>query len=110
MVICVFAPEAIRTVNSGLKSSNSSIEEVEIGRYYGNKLDRTLRVVHNEMVLHPFQPYITEATANQIEYFERVFGIDSGLSIQDQVWYWKELLGLIFIMILISNTVIYIPL
>jgi len=90
-----FAPEAIRTVNSGLKSSNSSIEEVEIGRYYGNKLDRTLRIVHNEMVLHPFQPYITEATANQIEYFERVFDIDSGLSNQDQVWYWKELLGLI---------------
>jgi len=90
-----FAPEAIRTVNSGLKSSNSSIEEVEIGRYYGNKLDRTLRIVHNEMVLHPFQPYITEATANQIEYFERVFDIDSDLSNQDQVWYWKELLGLI---------------
>jgi len=90
-----FAPEAIRTVNSGLKSSNSNIEVVEIGRYYGNKLDRTLRIVHNEMVLHPFQPYITEATANQIEYFERVFDIDSGLSNQDQVWYWKELLGLI---------------
>ncbi|MCP4045196.1 MAG: alpha/beta hydrolase, partial [Gammaproteobacteria bacterium] len=33
--------------------------------------------------------------ANQIEYFERVFEIDSGLSNNDQVWYWKELLGLI---------------
>ena len=89
------APEALRTVNSGLKSSGSSIDEVEIGRYYGNKLDGTLRIVHNEMVLHPFQPYITEATANQIEYFERVFDVNSGLSNEDQVWYWKELLGLI---------------
>jgi len=88
------APEAIRTVNSGLRGK-PGIEEVEIGRYYGNKRDRTLRIVHNEMVLHPFQPYITEATANQIEYFEQVFDLDSGLSAYDQVWYWKELLGLI---------------
>ena len=89
------APEAIRAVNSGLKLAGSSVDEVEIGRYYGNKQDRSLRIVHNERILHPFQPYIIEATANQIEYFERVFDIDSGLSNDDQVWYWKELLGLI---------------
>jgi hypothetical protein len=90
-----YAPEAIRAVNSGLEASGTRIEEVEIGRYYGNKHDRTLRIVHNERILHPFQPYIIEATANQIEYFERVFDIDSGLSNDDQIWYWKELLGLI---------------
>ena len=89
------APEALRVVNSGLAASGKSIGEVEIGRYYGNRDDRTLRVVHNEMILHPFQPYITEATANQIEYFERVFELESGLSSDDQVWYWKELLGLV---------------
>jgi len=90
-----YAPEAIRTVNSGLEPNGERIEEVELGRYYGNKQDRTLRIVHNERILHPFQPYIIEATANQIEYFERVFDIDSGLSNEDQVWYWKELLGLV---------------
>ncbi|HEY5775977.1 MAG TPA: alpha/beta fold hydrolase [Xanthomonadales bacterium] len=90
-----YAPESIRTVNSGLAPSGERIEEVEIGRYYGNKQDRTLRIVHNEMILHPFQPYITEATANQLEYFERVFDLDSELTLDDQVWYWKELLGLI---------------
>jgi len=89
------APEALRVVNSGLAASGKSIGEVEIGRYYGNRDDRTLRVVHNEMILHPFQPYITEATANQIEYFERVFELETGLSSDDQVWYWKELLGLV---------------
>lgn len=89
------APEALRTVNSGLGPGEAAIEEVELGRYYGDKDKRTLRVVHNEMVLHPFQPYITEATANQLEYFERVFEIESDLSTQDQVWHWKELLGLI---------------
>jgi hypothetical protein len=89
------APEALRAVNSGFSSTAEHIEEVELGRYYGDRDDRTLRVVHNEMVLHPFQPYITEATANQIEYFERVFDLETGLSSYDQVWYWKELLGLI---------------
>jgi len=88
------APEALRTVNSAL-ARNEQISEVELGYYYGNKEERTLRVVHNEMVLHPFQPYIKEATANQIEYFERVFDLDSAYSSNDQVWYWKELLGLI---------------
>ncbi|MCP4044571.1 MAG: alpha/beta hydrolase, partial [Gammaproteobacteria bacterium] len=90
-----YAPEAIRAVNSGIRFHGDSIEEVELGHYYGDKQNRTLRIVHNERILHPFQPYIVEATANQIEYFERVFEIDSGLSNNDQVWYWKELLGLI---------------
>jgi hypothetical protein len=90
-----YAPEAIRTVNSGLQSDGEEVTEVELGRYYGDAEKRTLRVVHNEKVLHPFQPYITEATANQIEYFERVFDVDSDISLNDQVWYWKELLGLI---------------
>ena len=90
-----YAPEALRAINSGLEFSGEQVTEVDIGRYYGDKRNRTLRIVHNERVLHPFQPYIIEATANQIEYFERVFDHDSGLSNEDQVWYWKELLGLI---------------
>ncbi len=89
------APEALRLVNSGLSSGAPKLEEVKIGHYYGDSAERTLRVVHNERVLHPFQPYDTEATANQIEYFERVFGVESGLSSRDQVWYWKELLSLV---------------
>jgi hypothetical protein len=89
------APESLRLVNYGLRESGEVIDEVELGRYYGNSEERTLRVVHNERVLHPFQPYIKEATANQIEFFERVFDHDSGLSSDDQVWYWRELLGMI---------------
>ena len=87
------APEALRVVNLGRDPYLPVLSEVELGRYYGSLDDRTLRVIHNERVLHPFQPYIIEATANQIEYFEKVFGLDTGLSSRDQVWYWKELLG-----------------
>lgn len=88
------APEALRLVNSG-RPSDDAVTEVEIGRDYGDPADRTLRVMHNEPLLHPFQPYDVGATANQIEYFERVLGLDTELGSRDQVWYWKELMTLI---------------
>lgn len=46
-------------------------------------------------MLHPFQPYNTVATANQIEYFEHVFDFKSDIDSYDQVWYWKEVLSVI---------------
>jgi acetyl esterase/lipase len=87
------APEALRTVNHGRDPALPPVEEVELGHYYGELENRTLRVVHNERVLHPFQPYMPEATANQLDYFETVFEMDFDLEHDDQVWYWKELLG-----------------
>ena len=88
------APEALRAVNSGLEPDDQ-IDRVEIGKYYGDKDNRTFRVVYNEHVLHPFQPYMAEAMANQISYFQHVFDVESDLSPYDQVWQWKELLGVI---------------
>lgn len=89
------APEALRLVNSGRGSSAPQVEQVELGRHYGSRHDRSLRIVHNERLLHPFQPYDTTATANQIAYFEHVLDHNSGLAPEEQVWYWKELLTLI---------------
>jgi len=88
------APEALRAVNSGLPRW-AVVNEVELGRLYGDKESRTLRVVHNERILHPFQPYMAEAIANQIEYFEYVFDRETGLDPYDQVWQWKEFLGVV---------------
>jgi len=99
------APEALRTVNSGLLLE--TVTEVETGHYYGDLDNRTLRVVHNERILHPFQPYIIEATANQIEYFEKVFNHQSGLDSRDQIWFWKEIMGMIS---MISALVALVPL
>lgn len=89
------APEALRLVNSAPGDGGATVAEVEIGRYYGAAAARTLRVVHNERTLHPFQPYSIEATANQIEYFEKVFGLAGGITSRNQVWFWKELLTLV---------------
>jgi hypothetical protein len=89
------APEALRLVNSSRGSKASPVEAIEIGHYYGSASDRSLRVVFNERVLHPFQPYDREATANQIEYFQRVFNLETEVSSGNQIWFWKELLTLI---------------
>ena len=87
------APEALRVVNLDRAAGLPPVEEVEIGRYYGDAADRSLRVVFNERNIHPFQPYMPEAMANQLDYFETVFDMDFELAHDDQIWYWKELLG-----------------
>jgi hypothetical protein len=91
------APEALRLINSGFKDSTEFINEVEIGHYYGHKDERNLRVMFNERTIHPFQPYMIEATANQLDYFEKVFEVNGGLSSTNQIWWFKELLGIIMI-------------
>jgi len=101
------APEALRLVNSGRSPKLAPVTEVVIGQYYGDLASRTLRVVHNERILHPFQPYMVEATANQIDFFEKVFALETNLSSRDQIWYWKELFSLIS---LVSSMVLLIPL
>ena len=102
-----FAPEALRVVNSGRLKTLPKLKEVELGKLYGNINDRTARIVHNEPLLHPFQPYNGLATANQIKYFETVFSHKSELSPEDQIWQWKEFLGLVS---LITSLVMLIPL
>ncbi len=89
------APEALRAVRSGLGAAARGLAEIEPGRYYGSEADRTLRVVYNEPLLHPFQPYSVEATANQLEFFIRTLGLQDVPGPRDQVWYWKELCGLL---------------
>ena len=88
------APESLRTVNSILRLENV-VSKVELGKYYGDLQNNTLRVIFNEKLLHPFQPYNAEATANQLSYFDYVFSEPTPLDNYDQIWQWKELFTLI---------------
>ena len=88
------APESLRTVNSILRLENI-VSKVELGKYYGDLQNNTLRVIFNEKLLHPFQPYNAEATANQLSYFDYVFSEPTPLDNYDQIWQWKELFTLI---------------
>nr|MBC8403493.1 alpha/beta hydrolase [Candidatus Neomarinimicrobiota bacterium] len=102
-----FAPEALRLINMSFPDSLEPVQEVEIGHYYGNTDDRTLRVMYNERIIHPFQPYQIEAMANQMEFWDRVLDIDSELSYWNQIWYWKELMGIIA---MVASLIALIPL
>ena len=88
------APESLRTVNSILRLENV-VSNVELGKYYGDLQNNTLRVIFNEKLLHPFQPYNAEATANQLSYFDYVFSEPTPLDNYNQIWQWKELFTLI---------------
>jgi len=88
------APEALRLINNQIKS-DTKIDTIEIGRYYGQLSDRTLSIIYNEKIIHPLQPYSTEAMDNQISFFLRVFNIQNSILPQNQVWFWKELLTLV---------------
>ena len=85
------APEALRIINSSINDKKNHINEITIGKYYGNSTEKNLRVVYNEKVLHPFQPYNREVMANQLMYFEQVFDLKNTLSNDNQIWYWKEI-------------------
>ena len=88
------APESLRVINNVLSEKNK-IEKVELGEYYGDKDNRSLRVVFNEKLLHPFQPYNKEATANQLDYFDTVLGFPKKINSSNQIWQFKELFTLI---------------
>ena len=88
------APESKRVVNS-IMSDEEILSEVELGKFYGDIDKNNLRVIFNEALLHPFQPYNITATANQISFFDKVFNSPIKLEPHNQIWYWKELFTLI---------------
>ena len=100
------APESLRAINNILPK-DKFINRVELGKYYGDKASNSLRVIFNEELLHPFQPYNKEATANQINYFEKVFGFPIKIASSNQIWQFKELFTLIN---MITSLILLIPL
>ena len=100
------APEALRTVNSIL-DDNQKLDVIELEKFYGEIDKNTARVIYNERLLHPFQPYNNIATANQLIYFDKVFNSDVKLDPYDQIWQWKELFTLLS---MITSLIMIIPL
>ena len=100
------APEALRTVNSIL-DENQKLNVIELEKFYGEIDKNTARVIYNERLLHPFQPYNNIATANQLIYFDKVFNSDVKLDPYDQIWQWKELFTLLS---MITSLIMIIPL
>ena len=89
------APEALRLINSVLPTEEK-ITKVEIDRAYGDRKQRTLRVVHNTPGnIHPLLPYDPRSVARMVDFFTTVFEVPPTLPPSDQTWLRKELCTLL---------------
>ncbi|MCX5775182.1 MAG: alpha/beta hydrolase [Firmicutes bacterium] len=86
------APEAIRTINSGLTlEGDDPVTSVEIGRVYGNPNDLTMRIVNNEKIVHALQPYDPTSIAHVVEFFDIAMNLNMTMSYMNQTYLIKEL-------------------
>lgn len=52
---------------------NQKINAVEIGKYYGNAADQTLRVVYNPAEIHPWQHFSVASTGYLADFLRKRF-------------------------------------
>ncbi len=89
------APEALRLVNSVLEKEHQ-VSEVEIGKVYGDRSRRTMRVVYNQPDnIHPLLPYDRDSIAHMVGFFTTVFDLQPTIPASDQTWLIKELFTLL---------------
>ncbi len=73
------SPEALALVNSMLGEENA-VDTIEIGKFYGDAEDNTLRVVYNVKTTHTFE-YMTPASATcLIDFFTECFDLSTDIS------------------------------
>lgn len=72
-----------------------SVSTVEIDAFYGNPYTYTYAVIHNESSLHALMPYDGETLINLVNFFEYTFDTESGLAPTNQIWWLKELGGVL---------------
>ena len=102
-IIAPVSDEALTMMNS-VQPAGAKLSSVELGKYYGNKENRTLRVLYQPAMIHPWIHFSTRATANVIEFFTRVFDLNTSLSQQNQIWNLKQFfnfIGLVAIFVLL---------
>lgn len=88
------AAESLIAVNS-IMNDDEKVDNVEIGKYYGDAEDKTLRVVYNPSHIHPWQHFSKNSAAYAIEFFEKSFGTNSGIIPEKQIWFFKEIFNLL---------------
>lgn len=92
-------------VNSGLPESEwLTADTLELGKYYGDASNGTLRVAYREHEIHPWNHFSKHTAANMINFFYSAFQMDNPIPADNQVWLAKELfngLGIIGLFMLI---------
>lgn len=95
-----------KLVNTGLPEEEwVTVETLELGKYYGNASDGTLRVAYREPEIHPWN-HFSHATANDmITFFYKALEVGEPVDPDNQIWLLKELfngLGIIGLFMMIA--------
>jgi len=72
---------------------DNPVTYVEEGVFYGNKEDKTLRVLYQPKTTHPLLHFFPPATQDEIEFFTHVWDIETNLSSTNQYFFIKELMN-----------------
>lgn len=70
-------------------------EPVEAGRIYGSIESGTARTLATPVTTHPGDHLSPEAIGDAVSWMNQTLGGGSGLSTDDQIWYWKEVATLV---------------
>lgn len=103
--------EALMLVNS----VDPSVASVEVGKYYGNIEDGTLRVLYQPYITHPLIHFSPKCTAIEIEFFTDTLGLKSNLSPNNQYFFIKEcfnlvaFVGLIMMLVPMTDLLLKVP-
>ncbi len=87
------APQIVDTEK--LQTVFGTDETVQIGQLYGSIEDGTARELYMPRTTHPGDHISTEAIGNAVEWFQKTLTGGNNLDPADQVWYWREIGGLI---------------
>ena len=82
--------ESLALINS-IFGDAEKISSAETGKYYGSAENGTLRVVFNPKLTHETQHFSKTATAQDVDFFARSFGISDYTDPGDQIWLVKEI-------------------
>lgn len=87
-------PEALAAINSVLGDGEKETS-AQIGKYYGNAADRTMRVVYNPSEIHPGMHFSTTSAGYAVDFFTKSFGMENTLASSSQIWLFKELFNML---------------
>lgn len=102
--------------DEGLVAVNSIFSKAEqqsgfnVGQYYGDAENQTLRVVYNPKQTHEWAHFSKNTVAYTVDFFSHTFGISPQIKNTNQIWIWKELvsfIGLLGIFLLIFPAAYY---
>lgn len=82
-------PDMISLVNSVLPE-NEKVDTIEIGKYYGDAKDNTLRIVYNPPEVHAYERFSTTEAAEISDFFTTAFRMTNPINPTNQLWLIKE--------------------